>query len=464
VSDTQRRKTFRTRIKDTWNTVKNPFVKATVLVSTLALLTGCVSNSPPPPVSYDNEVVFYDSINQSDLGNDSVAVTKYELKSNFFKNDEMAKRIVDGEDYNINDPNWLVNTSDYNKETFAYKIFSAFQMLGYNSQIGYTVYPPKPPQVLLLHKFQKNYGFNESDNVTSDILIKIDELLVQREAVYTYWAKEFPLYDHMQELHPNDVSQNYVATLYSLPIEMLPNYLQIDKDELVKCISAQCNGFIRDKNGDDVFFDSGPIQQQDYYFVGAYFDAKRDNYRMPSAPVHMMAVLHEYAHYLDGFRKYKDPLKPKQGIIDTRTFNEISSYDINGSTPLPSPTGTTTTCYKFKSEDPDEFITFYALEGRGQYSCPTGTYAPCEDFAESFAYYVTAGIKFRAAANQNDIIAKKYEWLKNNVFMGMEYDTDFIGELNSGCNDVPDMESWKMQPGYISCSEDYVWDGTLKKK
>lgn len=46
---------------------------------------------------------------------------------------------------------------------------------------------------------------------------------------------------------------------------------------------------------------------------------------------------------------------------------------------------------------------------------------PFEDFSESYAYYVLHGNEFRKLVQENEILQKKYEFLKNRVFDGKEY-------------------------------------------
>ena len=106
-----------------------------------------------------------------------------------------------------------------------------------------------------------------------------------------------------------------------------------------------------------------------------------------------------------------------------------------------------------------DFISRYGF--LSNYYCSAGKYQCGEEWAEAFSFYVTAGKNFRTAALQNSMIAQKYNWLKDNVFQGIEFDTDLIAGLSSGRNDVPGCEG--MLPGYVSCSEDYVWDGQLRK-
>lgn len=46
---------------------------------------------------------------------------------------------------------------------------------------------------------------------------------------------------------------------------------------------------------------------------------------------------------------------------------------------------------------------------------------PFEDFAETYAYYVLHGIEFRYLAIDNEVLQKKYDFMKKRVFKGEEY-------------------------------------------
>lgn len=48
--------------------------------------------------------------------------------------------------------------------------------------------------------------------------------------------------------------------------------------------------------------------------------------------------------------------------------------------------------------------------------------APAEDFAETFSYYMIYSEYFRYKLQYDKILKVKYEWMKNNVFDGREYD------------------------------------------
>jgi hypothetical protein len=262
----------------------------------------------------------------------------------------------------------------------------------------------------------------------------------------------------MLSLHQNDVSKDFVAMIYRLPMSVLPQYLQMSTHEEVFCIAGQCLGFIYDEKGNEL--NDIPDLNINYSFGGAYY-LPTNAAMLPSAPVNVATVLHEYAHYLDGFfhpiPKYPD--LTHLGGIDTSGFYMIN-YDLNDPCSFDECHPYEDSCFRMRSTNPMDWISWYGFKAGGYLNCPEGYSNAVEEFAEAFAMYVTAGRQFRAAAYQNGFIAEKYQWLKQNVFVGMEYDTDLIQGGNSGCNDV---DCWKDQlPGYMSCSEDYIWDGELR--
>lgn len=59
---------------------------------------------------------------------------------------------------------------------------------------------------------------------------------------------------------------------------------------------------------------------------------------------------------------------------------------------------------------------------------------PFEDMAESCTYYVLHNKNFRNQAEGNTVLAQKYQWLKQYVFNGKEYDTgnvSFLASINA---------------------------------
>ena len=373
------------------------------------------------------------------------------LNSSFFSSDTTARAILDGTPYDINDPAWLVNVSDQNRNTFAYKLFAALFMLGYQTEIAVNGISGQIPQRLALFAFQSANALPQSSLVSGACLSLLDQQLSAREQALSANAQGFRLYDHMQPLHPNDISKDTLAAIYTIPMRALPKYLQMSTYEEVQCINGQCNGFIQDPSGNGMGW---PIDlSADFRFVGAYFDPLRVNTRLPSAAVHVDTVLHEYAHYLDGFYQVSsnNPLLTKFKMVDTTGFYAIG-YDLNSGS---------NGCFVTRSSDPKDWVTKYAAQMPGYGNCAAGSAVPDEDWAESFSMYVADGKDFRAAAAQSALVAKRYDWLKENVFLGLEYDTDLVRDTESGCNDVY-LYGATGVPGYAHCNNSYVWDFTLK--
>ncbi|GFE62824.1 kelch repeat-containing protein [Geobacter sp. AOG2] len=371
------------------------------------------------------------------------------LASQFFATDPTAAQIMTGITYDMNDPNWIVATKE-NRNIFAFKVFSGLFMLGYQTEMGYN-YGLNDQQVRAITAFQARNGLPVTSVVDSTCLSMIDQQLVSREQALAVTGQGFLLYNHMQQLLANDVSKDTLATIYSLPMAVLPHYLRMSGYETVQCIVGQCVGTIKDAQGVDLSIYATPVDvTSDYRFVGAYFDPAVSSTRFPSAAVDADTVLHEYAHYLDGhlYRNINRAGQPLFGVLDTTGFSDIS-YDMaacaNG-------------CCPRRSSDPMEWISKYGFTA-GVGTCPAGSSYAEEEWAEAFSMYVAAGRDFRSAAQANATIARKYDWLKDNVFMGLEYDTDLPRGMESGCNDVYGTAA--ALPGYAKCDDAYLWDFTL---
>jgi N-acetylneuraminic acid mutarotase len=373
------------------------------------------------------------------------------LGSRFFGSDPAAQAVLAGTPYDINDPAWLVGASGQNRDTFAYKIFAGLFMLGYQTEIAVNGISGQIPQRLALNAFQSANGLPQSNLVTTACLLALDQQLSAREVQLASIAQGFQLYDHMQPLHPNDISQDTLAAIYTLPMRALPKFLQMSTYEEVQCINGQCNGFIQDPAGNGMGW---PIDlTADFRFVGAYFDPPKVNTRLPSAAVHVQTVLHEYAHYLDGFYQVlsNNPQITKFKLIDTTGFYAIG-YDLSSGS---------AGCYTPRSYNPADWITKYAAQLPGYGNCAAGKAVPDEDWAESFSMYVASGRDFRAAAQQSALVAQRYAWIRDQVFSGLEYDTDLVRDTESGCNDVY-LYGATGVPAYAHCSNSYLFDFTLK--
>jgi len=72
---------------------------------------------------------------------------------------------------------------------------------------------------------------------------------------------------------------------------------------------------------------------------------------------------------------------------------------------------------KVKTANNMDFVSGYAMSD------------PFEDFAESYTYYVLHNKDFRVMASSNEALLAKYQFMKNKVFNGFEYDTG-DGDVN----------------------------------
>ncbi len=270
-------------------------------------------------------------------------------------------------------------------------------------------------------------------------------------------AQTFVFADRISNMHSNDVSKQFVAMSFGLPMSVLPAALQMNADETAICLIALCYGELYDANGLRITTSQG-FNQNSVWTIGDNFFMQQPSMwqkKLFSAAQHVRTVLHEYGHYIDGvYNIYRSPMKPHCGSIDTRPFYEIN-YDM--STYVDG-------CAMRRSDDDKGWISTYGYLG-GQV-CSGGKANPWEEWADAFANYVVSGKNFRRAASLNAIMALKYEWLKNNVFQGIEYETDLTDIVRDGCTDnypcaLPTADH---QMGHLSCSPEYVWDVEIRIK
>ena len=375
------------------------------------------------------------------------------LKSEFLKTDACANLVMAGTPYDMNDPAWRLPHGDQNRDVCAYKFFSALHMLGYQTNIDGSMFEDQ--QLRALEKFQRNRTLPITSVLDRTALQTMDALLVTREAQIAPIASAFPLYARMKALHPNDVSQDWVAYLFNIPMTVLPQRLHMTALETLQCINIQCLGDIVDAAGNSLGVQRRIDPVMPHFFVGGDFNRDFPKDYRYSAAVYVETVLHEFAHYVDGVVRQPQADLPVHGSVNTRGFYD-TSYDMAQFT---SASG----CAPKRSTNPKDWISRYGFLGATTSFCPTGKADPYEEWADAFSIYVTAGKTFRAAALQNATIHQKYDWLKLNVFNGIEYDTDLAQPLHTGCVDVAGAPP-QQQPSYTSCSESYVWDAELRIK
>lgn len=405
--------------------------------------------------------LIYNIVNSSDTVIDtstpleSPAPVQAEAQSTFFSNDTDFDAIMTGTPYDMNGFNPTPGNGD--KNTFGYKIYSALKMIGYDTFTGRS-----DPHIFAFNRFQIDHGFGESDLLSSEVLSRLDIELSSQEDFDASMATYFPLHGSMVPRHPNDYSADHSSMLFASPIRVLPGYLQLTTlDQWIGCtIFPQCAGRVINVSSiaptpftDEVTVFTGAD------FIDSFIPEESSNGILWSDSATMQVILHEYAHYLDGVQQptYEDK---KMGIIDTREFYDISFEGVAGKTLEEIRGGGN--CFDRRTNDDYDFITSYAMSHGVNHpeGCGIDRYTLAEDFAESFSAYVVSGISFRQAAAKNSTINDKYQWLRNNVFQGIQYDTDLTWENASGCTDDY-LGNPNATPGYMKCDSSYVWDGEL---
>ena len=89
-----------------------------------------------------------------------------------------------------------------------------------------------------------------------------------------------------------------------------------------------------------------------------------------------------------------------------------------------------------------DYKTKSQLAVRGDFISGYAMTSPFEDFAESYLFYRLHGEKFRQISTYSKVLAAKYEFMKNQVFKGVEYQTQ------------------KAENGFL---HNLIWDATLVK-
>ena len=359
------------------------------------------------------------------------------LKSNYFK----------GDDDKIGEQGikWS-NEKTIQKDNFDYKIISALRMLGYNFEKDKK--DTKPIHVRALEQFKESSGLSidsepDSEVITKETLVELDKKIKVQEEKYSLAAQRFSLNEHVIIDHQNGVTKEFISAMIVSSLEALPSDLvDLERENMLTCYIRQCSASAGN-NIRSFIFEKGTTNQIqtlptndnfDFYearFLGDKEENKVTVERVMPLYTETTVIIHEYAHYLDS-AVYPEKQGTKQGIIDTEEFYRISFENVDelGDFPIYPKAGT----LNIKSGlDGSSFINSYAMSRASK--------GYVEDFAESFATYVVSGNSFRKKAEKNEILKEKYNWLKENVFNGIEYDTD-----------LPRVES----------NYGYVFDGELK--
>lgn len=321
-----------------------------------------------------------------------------ELESAFFTSDPVFQDIADGD---ITDHTF----SGTSPSNIQYRISSALKMLDFAYQ------DPFSPSTLKTFRiaFQRIHNIAETDFITSEFILLLDEALLQHEQTMQHDVTDFPIDENFffggryVEYVPHDVNEptkDHVRYFFASLLAALPEHIAPRTLETVYYFfRCQSHGIIKYVNGNTML---------QYIPGGAVFKRTRIS---PSHALEVATFFHEYAHQIDSFLYHY--FYPHSGMVETRAFYEIL---LDMEDEISGPYGT----YAKHNAD-SRFVTGYS-DGWEHPEYP-GYFSVVESFAESFALYVVNGKLYRYLAEIDDNYMQQYEWLKTNVFDGIEYDT-----------------------------------------
>jgi len=355
----------------------------------------------------------------------------FQLRSDFLKNDLTAQGIASGTIKNYDIREFKSNYGGFGPfptDNFAYKFLSAIRMLGYVK--GSQTISGQNMAEQILNRVQRFNNVSVSPYIDGSVLKIIDSILANsREGLDKTLASQFPLFEHFIASPLNEPTKEHVAAIFATVFKELPS-------SLVAWSEQNFKEFFRNQlPGHFTNLDNSNYQICDiaiYAELGddcipvTYAGVQLIN-KIPSSIVddfdRATTIIHEYAHYLDR-NLYSRDSTTSQGLIDTTNFYSIS---FNLSSVGPSSGSTKTYSYRNPNNIKNEFVSAYAMGW--QASDGSQHFTAAEDFAESFSMYIDQGKVFRKLSETNSILKTKYDWLKQNVFNGTEYQSGDIAGI-----------------------------------
>jgi hypothetical protein len=205
--------------------------------------------------------------------------------------------------------------------------------------------------------------------------------------------------------------KDHVRYFFAFLLGALPEHIApLTLENVYYFFRCQSHGIIKHQNGRTVL---------QYIPGGAVFKKTQVS---PSHTREVVTFFHEYAHQIDSL--LYNHFSPHAGMVETLGFYEIL-FDLEDT--KYGPFG----IYARYAANL-RFVSGYA-DGWEHPEYP-GYYSVVESFAESFALYVVNGRLYRQLAKIDYEYEKQYNWLRTNVFDGIEYDT---GSEDCISNDSP---------------------------
>ncbi len=404
----------------------------------------------------------------------------YALVSDFFKNDPIAISIINGGSYNLSDTNLYITLGNENFLSFEFKLLNAFKQIGY-TQLNYR----KNPYFLPLHKFEgKNNLPNSSKILDGRVLALIDTQLFNIENRDDADSSKYPPLAKFIESPTNEPPNEHLAALYYRFYQALPQNIPnredmartIDEFRIALMGMGGNLGSMLDASGTRILSFPEMLDTIDnktdfrfcasaYYFA---FDLNRGNcinpptnlnnvYGIESDHYYFYTYAHEFGH---GAGRWMVTIN---GVTDL-IYYQFSRISFGGNFSCVFESCPPNSIYWLRQNNYGEFVTSYARNGYLGTSYAQRTLSPSEDFAESFAFYLFQGNVFREMAKDNIYLQQKYDFLKNHVFEGIEYNTgnlDFYNSLVSQNSNATGDQIYQQIRNYLKTDDIGFWDGTF---
>ena len=331
--------------------------------------------------------------------------------SQFFRSDDTANAILAGKKTkDINEVGLILGTfTNANTSTFGYRVVSGYKQIGYTFPY-YTSVGDKPQQIIQ-NRFQARNGLPIGTTITKDLLLRLDQQVAARETLDRALGPTFPLYLKLISPPRNEPSNDHLAAIYAVCFGSLPPAIAPWTEENFRY------AFLVQRTGTIEMLPGGG-----YVACDGFYDEELDDscgIRSSQIPIWnddialASVLLHEYAHFIDG-SLYSAQAGSAIGAVNTMSYLNIS-FDTSDKIV------SIYTYYRRRAgATVADFISGYGAESGALVTAP-GYYTGLEDFAEAFAAYVLEGQPFRELAATAPILAQKYEWLKQNVFGGVEF-------------------------------------------
>ncbi len=443
------------------------------------------SFSNPRGNQQDNTQDAIDSINQTNI---YPAPEGYSLLSDFFKDDSIAISIIDGGSYNLSDNNLYITQGNVDFSSFEFKLINAFKQMGYTGLTTY-ISSEDSASTYSLHRFEERNNLSPSNILDGRTLALIDTKLFNIEAKDKTDSAKYPPLTKFIKSPLNEPTKEHLAALFYRFYQSLPINIPLDKINLARTIDefrasltsgmGRNLGSMLDASETRILIPSEMVDflnnQSDFKFcASSYYLAfnspvggncinpptKLNNvYGIESDYDYFYLFTHEFSHGVG------HTLITINGNVD-RIDYQFGKISFGGNFSCGFEICSSNNVYWLRQENNyGEFITPYAREGYTGGGFTQGTLAPHEDFAESFAFYMLQGNVFRERAKNNIYLQQKYDFLREYIFEGVEYNTGNLDYYNSWLSENPNatpqqklynlMENLKSNLNIGIWSEDY---------